>query len=384
MKFEFATANRIIFGSGSVNKASQIVQKYGSNPLVITGKSAKRAEPLLNQFENSSINASVFPVSSEPTTTIISECLQIAQKKNCNVIISIGGGSPIDTGKAVAALMTNEGDLLDYLEVIGKGKPLKNPSIPFIAVPTTAGTGAEVTKNSVINSPEHKVKVSLRSQFLLPDVAVIDPFLTHSMPPNITAYTGLDAFTQVIEPYVSNKANPLTDSICREGIKRISRSLLKAYKDGSDNKAREDMCIGSLFGGFALANSKLGAVHGLAGPLGGMIGAPHGAICGILLPNVIKVNILALKSRKPDSPALLRYDDIARIVTYNPKATAVDLINWLTGFYENLEIPKLSELGLKEGNINEIVQKAKITSSMKGNPLQLNDEELKDIIKKAL
>lgn len=384
MKFEFATANRIIFGSGSVNKASQIVQKYGSNPLVITGKSAKRAEPLLNQFENSSINASVFPVSSEPTTTIISECLQIAQKKNCNVIISIGGGSPIDTGKAVAALMTNEGDLLDYLEVIGKGKPLKNPSIPFIAVPTTAGTGAEVTKNSVINSPEHKVKVSLRSQFLLPDVAVIDPFLTHSMPPNITEYTGLDAFTQVIEPYVSNKANPLTDSICREGIKRISRSLLKAYKDGSDNKAREDMCIGSLFGGFALANSKLGAVHGLAGPLGGMIGAPHGAICGILLPNVIKVNILALKSRKPDSPALLRYDDIARIVTYNPKATAVDLINWLTGFYENLEIPKLSELGLKEGNINEIVQKAKITSSMKGNPLQLNDEELKDIIKKAL
>ncbi len=384
MKFEFATANRIIFGSGSVNKVSQIAQKYGSNPLVITGKSAKRAEPLLNQFENSSIIASVFPVSSEPTTTIISECLQIAQKKNCNVIISIGGGSPIDTGKAVAALMTNEGDLLDYLEVIGKGKPLKNPSIPFIAVPTTAGTGAEVTKNSVIDSPEHKVKVSLRSQFLLPDVAVIDPFLTHSMPPNITEYTGLDAFTQVIEPYVSNKANPLTDSICREGIKRISRSLLKAYKDGSDNRAREDMCIGSLFGGLALANSKLGAVHGLAGPLGGMIGAPHGAICGILLPNVIKVNILALKSRRPDSPALLRYDDIARIVTYNPKATAADLINWLTGFYENLEIPKLSKFGLKESNINEIVQKAKITSSMKGNPLQLNDEELKDIIKKAL
>jgi len=299
------------------------------------------------------------------------------------VIIAIGGGSTIDTGKAVAALMTNEGDLFDYLEVIGLGKQLKNPSAPYIAIPTTAGTGAEVTRNAVISSPEHKVKVSLRSHFLLPEIAVVDPLLTHSMPPAITAYTGLDALTQVIEPYVSNKTNPLTDSLCREGIKRISHSLLRAYKDGSDSTSREDMCIGSLFGGLALANSKLGAVHGFAGPMGGMTHAPHGAICGILLPHVIKANISALQSREPDSLAILRYEEIARIMTGNSKATSMDCVNWLNELYGNLKIPKLSEIGIKEDQISELVEKSNKASSMKGNPIQLTDEELTDIMKNA-
>lgn len=383
MKFEFTTANQIIFGQGTIKEVAPLALKYGSNPLVITGKSLERAEHLLSKFKKRNIRPSIYSISSEPTTTIVRECIQISREKNCDVIIAIGGGSTIDTGKAVAALMTNEGDLFDYLEVIGLGKQLKNPSAPYIAIPTTAGTGAEVTRNAVISSPEHKVKVSLRSHFLLPEIAVVDPLLTHSMPPTITAYTGLDALTQVIEPYVSNKTNPLTDSLCREGIKRISHSLLRAYKDGSDSTSREDMCIGSLFGGLALANSKLGAVHGFAGPMGGMTHAPHGAICGILLPHVIKANISALQSREPDSLAILRYEEIARIMTGNPKATSMDCVNWLNELYGNLKIPKLSEVGLKEDQISELVEKSKKTSSMKGNPIQLTDEELIDIMKRA-
>ncbi len=383
MKFEFRAANRIIFGEGSINQVEPLALKYGNRPLVVTGKSLERAELLINQFKKSNIRPLIYSVGGEPTTTNILECAKIAQKKSCDVIISIGGGSVIDTGKATAALLTNEGDIFDYLEVIGQGRQLKKPSIPYIAVPTTAGTGSEVTRNAVITSPENRVKVSLRSHFLLPRIAVIDPLLTHSMPPSLTAYTGLDAFTQVIEPYVSNRANPLTDSLCREGIKRISRSLLRAYTNGSDSMAREDMCIGSLFGGLALANSKLGAVHGIAGPLGGMTRAPHGAICGTLLPHVIKANILALQSRKIDSPAILRYDEIAQIITGNPKASSIDFINWLSELYDNFKIPKLSEMGLKEEHVDELLKKSKKASSMKGNPVQLTDDELKGIIKKA-
>ena len=381
MNFKFATTNRIIFGPGSINQVAPLALEYGSNPLVVTGKSLERAEQLLEHFKRSNIKPSIYSVTGEPTTITIRECVQLSRKNECDVIIGIGGGSTIDTGKAAAALMTNEGDLLDYLEVIGQGKKLKNPSAPFIAVPTTAGTGAEVTRNAVIAYPEHKVKVSLRSHFLLPEIAVVDPLLTHSMPPSITAYTGLDAFTQVIEPYVSNKANPITDSLCREGIKRISRSLLRVYRNGSDSTSREDMCIGSLFGGLTLANAKLGAVHGFAGPMGGMIGAPHGAICGTLLPPVIKANIEALKSREPDSSALLHYDEIAGIITDNSKATSMDLIDWITELYENIKLPKLSELGLKDEQINKLIEKAKKASSMKGNPIQLTDAELKEIIK---
>jgi alcohol dehydrogenase class IV len=218
---------------------------------------------------------------------------------------------------------------------------------------------------------------------MLPDLAILDPVLTYSMPKEVTASTGLDAFTQVIEPYVSIKANMLTDAICKEGIKRISRSLLKASNDGNDAKAREDMCIGSLFGGIALANAKLGAVHGFAGPMGGMIDAPHGVICGILLPYVIKANIKALEERDPSSVVFAKYEKVAKIVTKNEKATARDLISWTDELYEKLDMPHLSEVDLKEDQIEELIDKAKKSNSMKGNPIVLTDEELKGIIRDA-
>ena len=231
------------------------------------------------------------------------------------MVIGLGGGSAIDTGKAIAALLTNPGDPLDYLEVIGRGQALQQTPLPYIAIPTTAGTGSEVTRNAVLASHEHHVKVSLRSPLMLPRVAIVDPELTYSLPPAITASTGLDALTQLIEPYTCNSPNPMIDAICREGMQRAARSLKRAYQNGSDAAAREDMSIAALFGGMALANAKLGAVHGFAGPLGGLFPAPHGMICARLLPFVVEANVRALQMREPDSPVLKRYDEVAQLLT---------------------------------------------------------------------
>ena len=289
----------------------------------------------------------------------------------------------MDTGKVVAALLTNSGELMNYLEVIGDGQPLTIRSAPYIAIPTTAGTGAEVTRNAVLDSPVHRIKVSMRSPYMLPRLALIDPELTYSMPPSITAATGLDAFTQLLEAFVSDWANPLTDSFCRQGLKRASRALKKVYQNGKDAPAREDMCLASLFGGLALANAKLGAVHGLAGALGGMYNAPHGALCAALLPHVIKVNIAALQSRAPDAPALDRYDEVARIVTSDPGALADQGITWVQELCLQLDIPTLAAYGLEKADFPALVTKSQNASSMKGNPIPLTKGELLEILSMA-
>jgi alcohol dehydrogenase class IV len=273
---------------------------------------------------------------------------------------------------------------MDYLEVIGKGQPLKQKSAPFIAIPTTAGTGTEVTSNSVLDSPDHRVKVSMRSPYMLPALALIDPELTYSMPGRTTAATGLDAFTQLLEAFVSVHANPLTDGICREGLQRAARSLKRAYLDGEDIAARRDMSLASLFGGLALANAKLGAVHGFAGPLGGMYHAAHGALCAALLPFVMAANIKALHSRTPDSPALDRYDQAARLITGIPTARAADGIAWVRDLYHQLEVKPLAMQGIDVKDFTDIVAQASRASSMRGNPIELTDDELLEILHEAL
>jgi alcohol dehydrogenase class IV len=303
--------------------------------------------------------------------------------RQCDVVIGIGGGSVLDSGKAVAAMLTNPGRLEDYLEVVGRGEPLTKSAAPYIAIPTTAGTGAEVTRNAVLAVPDHKVKVSMRSPLMLPRVAIVDPELTYSMPPRLTASTGLDALTQLLEAYVSNKANPLTDGICTEGLRRAARSLRAVYEDGSNRQAREDMSVASLFGGLALANAKLGAVHGFAGPLGGMIRARHGVICARLLSYVVQTNVQALANRAPDSPALKRFDELARIVTRRANAKAADGVTWVQDLCLALEAPSLSEFGLTRQDLPTVVAKAQKSSSMKGNPITLTDEELMGILTKA-
>ena len=270
MRFEFATATRIIFGTGALKEVGGIAASFGQRALVVTGRSADRATSLLDLLRDAGVEAVTFEVPGEPTTDIVREGTEAARAADCDLVIAIGGGSAIDAGKAIAALLTNGGVPLDYLEVIGRGQPITKPAAPCIAIPTTAGTGAEVTRNAVLASPEHRVKVSLRSPLMLPRVALVDPALTYSMPPAITASTGLDAFTQVLEPYVSHLANPLTDTLCREGLMRAAIALPRAFEDGGDVEAREDMALASSSAGLALANAKLGAVHGFAGVLGGM------------------------------------------------------------------------------------------------------------------
>jgi alcohol dehydrogenase class IV len=383
MKFEFATATRILFGPGTFQEVAPLAAELGRRGFVITGRSLGRAARLLEDLNQHAIEYVQFSVAGEPTTDLALAGVERARDAGCDFVIGVGGGSVLDTGKAIAALMTNTGELLDYLEVIGRGKPLTNPSAPCIAVPTTAGTGSEVTRNAVLASPEHGVKVSLRSPWMLPRLAVIDPELTYSMPPAVTASTGLDALTQVLEPYASNQANPMTDAICREGIGRAARSLRRAYQDGGDAMARQDMALASLFGGLALANAKLGAVHGFAGPLGGLFPAPHGTICARLLPYVMEANVRALQARMPDSQALARFDEVAQILTGKDTARAADGVIWVQDLCTDLEVPPLSDFGLTEDDFPTVVENARNASSMKGNPIVLTDEELTDILRRA-
>jgi alcohol dehydrogenase class IV len=384
MRFEFATATRILFGTGTLREVGPIAAEMGSRSLVVTGRTVTRAKPLLDALTAQGIETVTFSVAGEPTTEVVRLGTQRAREANCDLVIGFGGGSALDTGKAIAALLTNGGDLDDYLEVIGRGQPLTQPSAPCLAIPTTAGTGAEVTRNAVLLSPEHRVKVSLRSPLMLPRLALIDPALTHSMPPEVTASTGLDALTQVMEPYVSNRANPLTDALCQEGMQRGARSLRRAYEHSDDAAAREDMALTSLFGGLALANAKLGAVHGFAGPIGGMFPGPHGAVCACLLPHVMAINVRALQERTPESQALHRYDEIARLLTGNKKATADDGVAWVGELCRALRIPSLAAYGMTEDDFPLLIEKTSVSSSMKGNPIQLTPDEMREILHRAL
>ncbi len=384
MRFEFATADRILFGPGSVREVPQAAKEMGRRAFLVTGLSAARSASLVAQLDAAGVSSCRFAVEGEPTVDLICRGVQQARGEQCNLVIALGGGSAIDAAKAIAALLANGGELLDYLEVIGKGKALTRPSAPWIAIPTTAGTGAEVTRNAVLASHEHRVKVSLRSPLMLARLAVVDPELTMELPPAITASTGLDALTQLIEPYVSIRANPMTDGFCLEGMRRVSRSLRRAYTNGSDREARTDMAVASLMGGLALANAGLGVVHGFAAPLGGMFPAPHGAVCASLLPYGMDANLRALRERAPGSEALKRYSAIAQILTQKPDATADDGVNWVKQLCLDLGIPPLGCYGIDSSHIQVLVEKASKASSMKGNPLPLTPDELGEVLTRAL
>ena len=381
---ELATATRILFGAGVVRELAPAAKEKGGRALLVTGRSQERSAFLLDQLKTAGIACSRFAMEGEPTLDLICQGVQIARADQCDLVISFGGGSAIDAGKAIAALLTNSGELMDYLEVIGGGKPLSLPSAPFVVVPTTAGTGSEVTRNAVLASPEHRVKVSLRSPLMLPRLAVVDPDLTLDLPPAITASTGLDALTQLIEPYVSVRANPMTDGFCVEGMQRLARSLRRTYHVGRDVEARTDMSLASLLSGLALANAALGVVHGFAAPVGGMFPAPHGATCAALLPHGMEVNIRTLHTRAPASESLRRYETVARLLTGRPNATAEEGVEWVSELCQELRIPPLSSYGVHEQDIAVLVEKASKASSTKGNPIALTPVELREVLARAV
>jgi alcohol dehydrogenase class IV len=302
----------------------------------------------------------------------------------CHFVIGFGGGSAMDAAKAIAALAPNSGEPLDYLEVIGHGRALEHPPLPFLMVPTTAGTGAEITRNAVLGSPEHGVKASLRSPLLIAKAALIDPELTLDAPPAITASTGLDTMTQLIEPFVSCRANPLTDVFCLDGLRRAAAALPKVFRNGRDSDARAEMAYASLLSGLSLANAGLGIVHGFAGPLGGLLKAPHGALCAAILPHGMAVNIRALRERAPDHDALTKYRRIAQLLTDDSQAEPEDAVGYVFDLCRTLGISSLRAYGLESSGISDLVVKTAGASSTKANPIQLSTSELVEIAERAL
>jgi alcohol dehydrogenase class IV len=370
MRFEFATATRIVFGAGTFQEVAPAARQMGRRMLLVTHGGALEGA------------RAVLKVEGEPTVELVRRGTELARAEQCDVVIGLGGGSAIDTGKAIAAMLANPGDPLDYLEVVGRGQPLLNPSVPFIAVPTTAGTGAEVTRNAVLASTEHRVKASLRSPLMLPRLAVVDPELTLALPPGLTATTGLDALTQLIEPFVSLRANPMTDLYSREGMRLAARSLVHAWLDGGDLEARQDMSLASLFGGLCLANAGLGAVHGFAAPIGGAFDAPHGAVCAALLAAAMEVNIRALRARGP-ADRLDRYAVVAQILSGRPDAGPEDGVEWVAQVCQRLGIPPLRTYGIGPDDIPALVAGAARASSMQANPVALTAEEMTEILTRA-
>lgn len=387
--FEFATAQQILFGQGKIEQLPKIAKTHAiRRALLVTSKTTDRFQSVLDQLQKAEIELTIFAVPTEPSLPLIRDGVQRAKEASCDGVIAIGGGSVLDTGKAIAALMRNTGDILDYLEVVGQGRPLEQPSAPCIAVATTSGTGAEVTRNAVIYAPEHKVKVSLRSASMLPVAAIVDPSLTLDLSPRQTAWSGMDALTQLIEPYVSIRANALTDSLCLQAIPLAAEALPKVFTEGHNLEARSQMALASLFGGLSLANAGLGIVHGFAGPLGGMFDAPHGAICAALLPHGMAANISHVEREQYKDPraaeTLSRYRTLARLLTANPSAEPQDGVAFVHELSKKLEIGSLSTFGMTEKEETEVVEKARKASSMKANPVVLSEEEIRAVYSAAL
>ena len=375
--FAFATAARIAFGAGSAGQLPGAVAEFGSRPLVCTGASPDRFAALIAGLDG----VRTWPVAGEPTLDDVRAGVAAARDHGADVVVGLGGGAVLDAAKLIAALAPNDGDVLDYVEVIGAGRPPARTPLPFIAVPTTAGTGSEVTMNGVVSSPEHGVKVSMRHPSMLARVALVDPELTLGCPPAVTASSGLDALTQCLEPYVSPFANPITDGLCTEGLRRAGRGLRRAYAAGDDLEARTDMALCSLLGGISLANAKLGAVHGLAGVIGGLTGAPHGLTCATLLVECCRGTVTALRDRQPDGPALGRYAQAGELLAGTAGVDA--LLDWLAETVRLLGVPTLAEIGVTVEQYPQICRQAAASSSMKGNPIVLDAAELEAILRRS-
>lgn len=365
-----------------------IAPSLGSRALVVTGATPERAAVLVTILADVGVESTVFSVPGEPRVSTIRAGVALARDKACDWVVGIGGGAALDSAKAVATMLANEGDVLDYLEIIGAGKVLTREPLPFVLIPTTAGSGAEVTRNAVITSPENRVKVSLRSPSMLATVVIADPELTYDLPRAVTAFSGMDALIQLLEAYVTARANVFTDGLCVEGLRLAGAALTRAVADGHDAEARADMSAAALFGGLVLANAGLGAVHGIAGPLGGMIDAPHGAICAALAAEVVTVNIRAIGERDSSSPALERYREAAKLLSHGPAercgGRADNCATALRRLSRTLALPRLGELGLSHADIPELVEKSTRSNSMKGNPIVLTEAELREVIEASL
>jgi alcohol dehydrogenase class IV len=390
--FRFETAARILFGRGVFDRIGTLMAEHGKSALIVSNADRSGRLGLMSRLERlaseESVATEVYWIRGEPEIATVDDGLDHARRMGANVVVGIGGGSAMDTAKAVAGLLTNEGSCIDYMEVIGAGRVIRRPALPWIAVPTTAGTGAEVTRNAVIGSKKDRYKASIRSPYLLARTALVDPELGLGVPREVTARSGMDALVQCIESYTSNGANPLTDGLAREGVRRAGRSLRRAVRDGDDLAAREDMALAALISGITLTSGGLGAVHGFAAGLGARYPAPHGTICAALLPHVLRANVAALRASDADHPWLGRYADVGRTLRGEPdldvRAAEDAGPEIASSLVRDLEIPGLGEFGVEESEIDVVVSMAQRASSMKFNPVELSATRLAEILRSAL
>jgi len=384
MDFSFFSNERIVFGWGKIENLGMLADEYGKRAFIVSVQQSilesKVFEMIFNELEKHNIHYTLYDkIVTEPEIDAVNRGIEKAKEFQADMVIGIGGGSIIDTAKAISGVITNGGSIGDYLEGIGKGSIIQQPPLPYIAVPTTAGTGAEATKNAVIGDKKHKVKRSLRSPFLIPKTALVDPELTVSLPRDGTAYSGMDAITQLIESYVSKKAQPIPEALCLYGIKNSTFSLEQAYQNGGDRRARENMSLAALLSGMALANSGLGAVHGLASSLGAAYNIPHGKLCAILLPYVIKINL---------NSAIIKYAHIGETLTGKNFKTHHEAAHAAAIFIEKLcnsvGIPSnLKEYHINTAELPKIVKNSR-GSSMSGNPKDLTDDELMKLLESII
>ena len=384
VRFDLAVPADIRFGAGRVSEVPEALSGLGaSRVLIVTGRTTSRADTLRSALREAGMSSVVFGVAAEPSIERVRAAVTLLAEAGCDAVLGFGGGSALDVAKSVAVLATSGTDPIDHLEVIGAGRPIEQPGLPCVAVPTTAGTGSEVTRNSVLSGGG--VKASLRSPLMLPRVALVDPDLLAGVPKTTIAASGMDALSQLIEPLLSRRANPFTDALARDGIRRSARSLHRAYREGmEDPGVREDLALASLFGGMCLANSGLGAVHGLAAAAGARLSAPHGAVCAAVLAATMDVDLRALRGRAPDHPALDRISEVATLLTGQPDAPSEDAIAWLRRLTAALSIPGLASYGLDQNEIAPVVMAAQKASSMRGNPIDLSDEEVGEIVTHSL
>lgn len=409
--FEFFSPVRIIFRRGALDGIGEMARSLGGRALLITGSAwAKRsglADRITNLLNGAGVEAAVFSVDGEPSVPVVDEAAAVARQRGAELVIAAGGGSAIDAAKAAAVLAPKGGSALDYMEVVGRGLPLGRRGLPVIAIPTTAGTGAEATRNAVISDPVPRRKASLRHEFLLPRIALIDPALTDELPPAVTVWSGMDALTQLIEAYLSRRANPVTDALALEGIRLAVRALPEAFavaqavqtgqagqtgrvlgqcvpQHEAYPRARDEMALAALLSGLCLGSAGLGVVHGLSGPIGGRYAIPHGLACAAVLPHAMRTNCKRLVSDAAGGKRVLALAAAFGLDPATPENAASMLASHVEQLAAHLRIPRLGEFGMRFEDIPGLARQALASSSTRSNPVDLSPEEVEEILRSAI
>ncbi len=393
-RFSVGRLPEVLFGEGVLARAAELASGFGRRLLLVTGRRSLRASrhwPVLESaLRARGLSWELLAVETEPSPELVDGAVARLRGHEIHSVLAVGGGSAMDAAKAVAALLPTGGKVLDHLEEVGRGVPYEGPALPVVAAPTTAGTGSEATRNAVLSvRGERGFKRSLRHDSLVPRHAVVDPLLLETCPKEIVAADGMDAVTQLLEAYASPRASPFTDALCESGLAAAREGLLAWFEERGDVRAaRSRMAYAALLSGIALAHAGLGAVHGLAAPLGAFFPAPHGAVCGTLLAAAIATNVAALRAREPSSPALARYARACAILSgAEGEAARQDaperLAALLSSWTERLGIPRLGSFGVAAADVEKVVASSR-AGSMRTNPIVLSDEELSEILRRRL